>query len=210
MAKRSVAVTRGSLSHWIVPQSKTWVSTLAGFMNRRPASLDMLAPFAVAWVEIQILETSYLLGNGSLSRQTLDARGAKEPADALCPAEDVLDIVGLGDRATMTEDQDLRLDGDCRFLDGLNAGNRLIESDGRFGADCPFRSQSHVCNQEICAGSCHGLRFVFIEDIGAGEQIQIMRLRNHLDFLRVTHAGLLQILAEEAIDQPHRGEVLHP
>ena len=150
-----------------------------------------------------------MLGNGSLSRQALDARGAKEPADTLCPAEDVLDIVGLGYWAPMTEDQDVGMDGDGRFLDGLNAGNRLIECDGRPGADRPFRGQSHVCDQEVRAGSCHGLRFVFIEDIGAGEQIQLMRVRNHLDFLRVTHAGLLQVLAEEAIDQSHGGEILH-
>ncbi len=91
----------------------------------------------------------------------------------------------------------------------MNAGNRLIECDGRPGADGPFGGQSHVRDQEVRAGFRHGLRLGFIEDVRAGEQVQFMRACNHLNFLAVSHAGFLQILAEKAIDQPHGGEVLH-
>jgi hypothetical protein len=54
-----------------------------------------------------------------------------------------------------------------------------------------------------------GLCLIFIEDIRAGKQVQIMRSRNHLNFLGVSHAGFLETLAEAAIDQPHRRKVLH-
>ena len=36
-----------------------------------------------------------------------------------------------------------------------------------------------------------------------------MRSRNHLNFLGVSHTGFFEILAEAAIDQPHRRKVLH-
>ena len=41
------------------------------------------------------------------------------------PAENVLNIVRLCDRATVTKNQNLRADGSGCFLDGLNAGNRF-------------------------------------------------------------------------------------
>ncbi len=169
----------------------------------------MAAPLAVVRLDVQILEIPYLLGNGALGGQALDARGAKESADALGPAEDVLNIVRLGNRAAVTKNQNLRADGDGCFPDGLNAVNRLIESDGCPGADRPFCGQSHVRDQKVCACFCHGLRLVFIEDIRAGEQVQVMRSSNHLDFLGVSHAGFLEALAELTIDQPHRRKVLH-
>jgi hypothetical protein len=157
----------------------------------------------------QILEIPYLLGNGALGGQALDARGAKESADALGPAEYVLDIVRLGNRAAMTKDQNVGADGDGGFPDGLNAINRLIERDGCPGADCPFCRPSHVRDQKVCACSCHGLCLIFIEDIRAGEQVQLVRSRNHLNFLGVSHAGFLETFAEATIDQPHRRKVLH-
>jgi hypothetical protein len=40
-----------------------------------------------------------------------------------------------------------------------------------------------------------GLCLIFIEDIRAGKQVQIMRSRNHLNFLGVSHAGFLETLA---------------
>src|ERR1035441_717664 len=107
MVKRSVAVTRGSLSHLIVPQSKTCVSTAAGVTKRRPVSLDMPAPLVVSRIDVEILEIPYLLGNGALSGQPLNARGAKESANALGPAEDILNIVRLSNRTAMTKHQNL-------------------------------------------------------------------------------------------------------
>ncbi len=51
MVNRSVPVTRGSLSHLIVPQSKTCVSTAAGVTKRRPANLGMPAPLVVVHMD---------------------------------------------------------------------------------------------------------------------------------------------------------------
>src|SRR5271156_3354908 len=98
MVKRSVAVTRGSLSHLIVPQLKSWVSTSVGRMNRRPASLDMLVPFAAFRVDLEVFEALHLLSDGTLRGKALDARGAKESADPSGSVEDVLNVLGLGDR----------------------------------------------------------------------------------------------------------------
>src|ERR1700689_2007378 len=151
MVKRSVAFRRGSLSHLIVPQSNTWVSTSAGRMNRRPASLDMLVPFAAFRVDVEVLETLHLLSDGPLSGQALNARGAKESADTSGSAEDVLNVFRLGDRAAMAEDQNFRMNGNGCLLNGLNAGHRLIERDRRPGADGPFGGQSHVGDQEVGA-----------------------------------------------------------
>src|SRR6204780_2014206 len=121
MVKRSVAFRRGSLSHLIVPQSNTWVSTSAGRMNRRTASLDMLVPFAAFGVDVEVLETLHLLSDGTLRGQAFDARRAKESADPWGPAQDVLNVLRFGDRAAMAEDQNFRMDGHGCLLDGLNA-----------------------------------------------------------------------------------------
>ena len=51
----------------------------------------------------------------------------------------------------MTKDQNVGADGDGCFPDGLNAINRLIESDSGPGADGPFCRQSHVRDQQIRA-----------------------------------------------------------
>src|SRR6185369_11102597 len=181
MVMRSVPVTRGSLSHLMVPHSKTCVSTAAGVTKRRPENVGMLAPLFRS--DVQVFEIPYLLGDGTLSGQALNARGSKESANALGPTEDVLNIVGLGNGAAMTKDQDLRADGDGCLLDRLNAVNRLIKSKGCLSADGSFCGQSHVRDQEVCACFCHGPGLVFIEYIWAGEQVQVMRSSNHLDFL---------------------------
>src|ERR1700678_4270514 len=98
----------------------------------------MLVPFAAFGVEAEVLETLHLLGDGTLRGQALDARGAKESADTTGSAQDVLNVLRLGNRAAMAEDQNFRMDGDGCLLDGLNAGNRLIARDRGPVADGPF------------------------------------------------------------------------
>src|ERR1700759_377192 len=140
MVKRPVPVTRGSLSHLIVPQSKTWVSTSSAVTNRRPASLDMVVPLAALCLEFQAFEILYLRGDGTLGGHTLDAGGAEKAGDALGAVENVLNILRLSNRAAMAADQNLRMDGDGRSLDGRNAVDRWIERDRRPGANSPFGS----------------------------------------------------------------------
>jgi hypothetical protein len=41
----------------------------------------MLVPFAAFRLDLDVLETFYLLGDGALRGQTLDARSAEESAD---------------------------------------------------------------------------------------------------------------------------------
>jgi hypothetical protein len=98
----------------------------------------MLVPFAAFRVDVEVLETLHLLSDGALRGQALDARGAKESANPLGSAKDVLNVLRLSDRAAMAQDQNFRMDGDSCLLDGLNAGNRLIERDRGPGADGPL------------------------------------------------------------------------
>ena len=64
-------------------------------------------------------------------------------------------------------------------------------------------------HQNIRARLGHCLRLLRIEYVGAGQHVQLMGFAHHLDLQAVAHAGLLQILPEDAVDQADRREVLH-
>ena len=55
----------------------------------------------------------------------------------------------------------------------------------------------------------HGAGFLDSEGVGRGKQPHPPGQGDHLDFLGEAHAGLLQPLAEVAVDQANGGEVLH-
>src|SRR4051794_31735930 len=165
MVKRSVPVTRGSLSHLMVPQSKIWVSTLAGVTKRRPANLAIAAPLLMILLEIHLLKTHHLIGDCPFGRQAFDARGAKKSCDAFSPTENVFHIFRLCNWAPVTKNQNLRAQGTGRFADGLNAGNRLVQSDSCLGADRALCGQSHVRDQKVGTGFGHGTRLVRVENI---------------------------------------------
>ena len=110
----------------------------AGCYEPAAGELRHACSFRCVPCDVEVLETLHLLGDGTLRGQALDARGAKESANPSGSAEDVLNVLRLGDRAAMAQDQNFRMDGNGCLLDGLNANNRFIERDGCFGADGPF------------------------------------------------------------------------
>jgi len=67
-----------------------------------------------------------------------------------------------------------------------------------------------VRDHDICASFGHGLGFGHVERVGRGEQIRLVGQTDHVYLEAVAHAGLLQVLAEHAVAQADRGEVLHP
>src|SRR5690242_863908 len=151
MAKRSVLVTRGSESHLMVPQANTWVSTSAGLTNRRPGISGMTAaPYG------QILEVPHLLSDSAFDREAFHARCAKEAGDTRAVREYVLDVFGFCDGAAMAEHQNFGINSDCRFANRLNPGGGLIERHAGGGADRSLGSQSHVRDDKVRPGCCHG------------------------------------------------------
>src|SRR5690242_4407097 len=111
IVKRSVPVTRGSESHLIVPQSNTCVSTSAGVTNRIPDVSAMTVP-SIGYRKV--LEPLHLLCNRAFDGQALHAGRSKESDDPLYAAEHVLNIFRFGNRSTMAEYKNFRIDRNGR------------------------------------------------------------------------------------------------
>src|SRR3954470_2998350 len=106
----------------------------------------MVAPLNVVRVKVHLLETGDLFRNCPFGGKALDARSAKEPGDTRNPTENILNILGLRNWASVTKNQNFRADRNSRFVDRLNTRNRLIQSDGCLCAYRTFRSQPHMRN----------------------------------------------------------------
>ena len=66
-----------------------------------------------------------------------------------------------------------------------------------------------VADDDVGAGARHRLRLFLVEDVGRGEEVQLVGGADHVDLEPVAHAGLLEVGAEDAVDEAHGGEVLH-
>ena len=85
----------------------------------------------------------------------------------------------------------------------------VVERLGRLGADAATGGEPHVADDDVgtCLGHRHGV--VGAEHVRRGEQVEVAGGGDHLDLQPVAHARLLEVLAEHAVDQPDRREVLH-
>src|SRR5262249_16992652 len=155
--------------------------------------IEMSLPFPR---EAHFLEPSHAASDGNLCRQALDAGGAEEADDALGVVEDILRVLWLGNWPAMTENKDLLTDRLRPVGERLSAAGRLVESQGGPGADGALGGQAHVRDQHVGAGLCHVASLVLVEDIGAGEQTDLMSGADHLDLETETHAGFFEALAE--------------
>ena len=63
-------------------------------------------------------------------------------------------------------------------------------------------------NQHIGAGVGHFPGFVGVEDVGRGEQIEVVGGADHGYFEVVTHACFFEVLPEGAVDEADGGEIL--
>ena len=66
-----------------------------------------------------------------------------------------------------------------------------------------------MADDDVGASLGHGGRFVRVEDIGRGEEIERVRGADHVDLEAVAHAGLFEIPAERAVDEAYSGKILH-
>ena len=64
-------------------------------------------------------------------------------------------------------------------------------------------------DDDVGAGLGHGARLVRVEHIGRGQQVELVRLGDHVDLEPKAHAGLLETLAHRAVEQADRREILH-
>ena len=99
----------------------------------------------------------------------------KKPDDALCAPEHVGRVLGLGDRASVAEDEHVRIDQLGRVVHGLHALDGLVEGDGRLGADRPRRRETHVRHEHVGSGLGHPAGIVRIEDVGSGQKTLLAR-----------------------------------
>jgi hypothetical protein len=76
------------------------------------------------------------------------------------------------------------------------------------GADGAARGQPEVAHDDVGAGPGHGRRVLLGEDVRGGEQVERAGGADHLDLEPVAHARLLELGANGAVEEPHRGEVL--
>src|SRR5262245_19638741 len=98
------------------------------------ASLNPFATRALAALpEMHLLELPHTARDGDLGRQPLDAGGAEEADDTLGMGENVLSVLGLGDRSAMAEDEDTRIDRLGGIAQCLHTSGRLVERQRRAG-----------------------------------------------------------------------------
>ena len=108
----------------------------------------------------------------------------------------------------MAEHEDVRSYGGGGVVHRLDQLHALVERPGRLGADRALRRQPHVRDEDVGAGLRHRPRLIGIENVRAREQIELVRRPDHLDLERIAHAGLLEVQAEDPVDEPDRREVL--
>ena len=109
----------------------------------------------------------------------------------------------------MAQDEDVFPHLDGRVPDGLDPFGGLRQRHGRLRADRPARGQAHVGYQHVSAGLGHLHRLFLVEDVGAGEQPGLVGFGDHLHLQVVSHVRFFQVLAEQTVNEPDRGEVLH-
>src|SRR5882757_1138670 len=149
------------------------------------------------------------LGGGGLGRQSLHAGGAEEPGHALGAGQDVLGVLGVGDRAAVAQDDDVPADGCRGVADGLDPGEALLQRGSGPRADGAGGGQPHVGDDDVGAGVRHRLGLLLVEDVRGGDEVDPVGLADHVDLKGVGHAGLFEVLPEVAVDQAHGREVLH-
>ncbi len=132
----------------------------------------------------------------------------KKPGDAGGVLQDVLGVLGLGDRAAVAQGDDVRLDRRGRVADRLDQLGRLLEGEGRRGPDRALRGQPHVGHDHVRAGLRHRARLVGVEDVRRRQEAGGMGGPDHVDLEAVAHARLFEVLAELAVAQADGREVL--
>ena len=123
--------------------------------------------------------------------------------------EDVLGVLGVGDGPAVAQAEDVGVDPARRVGQGLDLRRRLLEGDGRLRADRARGGQAHVGHEDVGARPGHVSGLLLVEDVRRGDEIELVGHADHVDLVAVAHAGLLEIRAEDPVDEADGREVLH-
>src|SRR6478735_5799289 len=155
------------------------------------------------------LEAAHVLGHRDLGGQALHRGGAEEAGDPLGALDDVGGVVRLGDRAAVAEDEDVGAHPSRRVVHLLDQGHAVVERLRRLGADRAAGGQAHVRDEDVGARLRHRDRLVDREGVRRGEHVLGACEPDEVDLEAVAHPGLLEVLPERAVEEPHGREVLH-
>src|SRR5690349_2723771 len=119
MITRCFEPAAGVSLHPMVPQSNA--------SSRTSLCVTKLLIALSSVVDWYGLEAAHVLGHRDLGRQTLHRARAEEPDDALRVGEHVSRVVGLRDRSSVAEDEDVRVDALRRVVHRLDETHGLLE-----------------------------------------------------------------------------------
>ena len=108
----------------------------------------------------------------------------------------------------MTEDDDVVAGRPGGGRPGVDPVDAIIETKRGFGADGAAGGEAEMADEDVGARLRHRHRILTGEHIGRGEHVHGGGSGDQLDLQSVAHAGLLEIGAEDAVDQPDGREVL--
>ena len=154
------------------------------------------------------LEGADLLGDRALGRQPLYRTRAIEAVHAAAVRDDVLRVGRFGNRSAVADDQHVGVHAARGVGDGLNARHAVVQRLRRLRPDGAAGRDAHVGDDDVGAGAGHPFRLSRVEDVRCRQQVELVRLRNHVDFELVAHPGLFERLAHVAVEEPYRREVL--
>ena len=105
------------------------------------------------------------------SRSMLEA--PKNPAMPAGVREDVLGVLGLGNRPAVAEHDDVGAHRAGGVVHRLDAGRRLVERQRGLRPDRALGGQAEMGDEHVGAGLGHRLRAVAVEDVRARQQIEL-------------------------------------
>src|SRR5580704_5257594 len=91
---------------------------------------------------------------------------------------------------------------------GVDERGTVVKLERRLGADGPARGQSKVADDDVSASLGHRFRLALIEDIRRGQEILLVRGRDHIDLKAVGHARLLEVYPKSPVDEPDCWKIL--
>src|SRR5262245_37858287 len=196
--------------------SHTMIATTIATTIRPNRKLPNWAPVMIGSSFVRVscpahgLEAPGRLGQCGLHRQPFHAGGAVEAVALGAASQHVGGVVRSGDRAAVTQHDDTLVHLAGRPGPAPDAGQAFVERQGGVRADAAARGEPQMAHDHVGPGPGHVGRVLLREHVRRRQQVQTPSGPDHLHLEAVTHPRLLEIGPEDAVDQPHGGEVLDP